>query len=204
MMRVRAAVVLVAAALVVAGCSAADGERDSDVGVAPTVTETVTSTPPSETGSTASDVPTDGESAGPKTAPAGEGARLTVTDIRTGSHDGFDRVVYELGGSGRPGWRVAYVDEALQDGSGFPVDVAGGAILEVQITGSAYPFDSGVEPYAGPDPIRAQPGGSVVEVRGALVFEGVTQSFIGVSERGAPFTVDVLTNPTRLVIDVQR
>lgn len=140
----------------------------------------------------------------PKTAPAGEGARLTVTDIRTGRHDGFDRVVYELGGRGRPGWRVAYVDEALQDGSGFPVEVAGEAILEVQITGSTYPGDSGAEPYDGPDPVRAQPGGSVVEVRGALVFEGVTQSFIGVSEPGAPFTVDVLTDPTRLVIDVQR
>lgn len=203
MMRVRAAAVPFVAALVVAGCSSADGEPGGGGGVASTVTETVTSTPPPRPGSTTSDAPT-GEDSGPKAAPVGDDARLTVTDIRTGSHDGFDRVVYELGGTGVPGWRVAYVDEALQDGSGFPVDVAGEAILEVQITGSAYPFDSGVEPYDGPDPIRAQPGGSVVEVRGALVFEGVTQSFIGVSEPGSPFTVNVLTDPTRLVIDVQR
>ncbi|TYQ14416.1 UNVERIFIED_ORG: hypothetical protein L601_000100001530 [Gordonia westfalica J30] len=201
MMRVRAAVVPFIAALVVAGCSSADGEPGGGGGggVASTVTETVTSTPPPRPGSTATS-----EDSGPKAVPAGEDARLTVTDIRTGSHDGFDRVVYELGGTGVPGWHVAYVDEALQDGSGFPVDVAGEAILEVQITGSAYPFDSGVEPYDGPDPIRAQPGGSVVEVRGALVFEGVTQSFIGVSEPRSPFTVNALTDPTRLVIDVQR
>ncbi|GAB98672.1 hypothetical protein GONAM_02_01950 [Gordonia namibiensis NBRC 108229] len=202
MMRVRAALVPFVAALVVAGCSA--DESDDGGGAASTVTETVTSTPTSMPGATPSDVATDGGNPRPKTAPAGEGARLTVTDIRTGRHDEFDRVVYELGGNGRPGWRVAYVDEALQDGSGFPVDVAGEAILEVQITGSAYPGDSGAEPYDGPDPVRAQPGGSVVEVRGAPVFEGVTQSFIGVSEPGAPFTVDVLTDPTRLVIDVQR
>lgn len=201
MMRVRAAVVPFVAALVVAGCSSADGEPGGGGGggVASTVTDTVMSTPPPRPGSTATS-----EDSGPKAAPAGEDARLTVTDIRTGSHDGFDRVVYELGGTGVPGWHVAYVDEALQDGSGFPVDVAGEAILEVQITGSAYPFDSGVEPYDGPDPIRAQPGGSVVEVRGALVFEGVTQSFISVSEPRSPFTVNALTDPTRLVIDVQR
>ncbi|MBA5847029.1 AMIN-like domain-containing (lipo)protein [Gordonia amicalis] len=200
MIRIWSSVVATIAAVVVAGCSTTDGEG----GVAATVTETVTSTPPTETSPVKSEIATEGGDTGPKSAPASEGARLTVTDIRIGAHDGFDRVVYELGGTGLPGWRVSYVDDAVQDGSGFPVDVAGNAILEVRITGSAYPFDSGVEPYDGPDPVRAQPGGSVVEVRSALVFEGVTQSFVGVSEPGRPFSVDVLTNPTRLVIDVQR
>ncbi|SDU24502.1 AMIN-like domain-containing (lipo)protein [Gordonia westfalica] len=200
MMRARSAVLTAIAAVVFAGCSTPDGENGS----VPTVTETVTSTPPAETTAAAPGAAASKGDADPKTAPPAQGARLTVMDIRAGVHDGFDRVVYELGGRGMPGWRVSYVDQAIQDGSGFPVDVAGNAILEVQIEGSAYPFDSGVEPYDGPDPVRAQPGGSVVEVRGALVFEGVTQSFIGVSEPGLPFSVDVLTNPTRLVIDVER
>ncbi|MEO9328919.1 AMIN-like domain-containing (lipo)protein [Gordonia aurantiaca] len=181
-------------------CSTTDG--DDATAVATTiVTETVTSTSPprSASGSDASS-----GDAGPATAPASAGARLTVTDIRTGVHDGFDRVVYELDGAGTPGWRVAYVDEAIQDGSGRPVEVDGNGVLEVRILGSAYPHDSGAEPYGGPDPVRAQSGGAVVEVHGALVFEGITQSFIGVTEYGAPFTVVALTNPTRLVIDVRR
>ncbi|MCR5976709.1 hypothetical protein GDN83_02900 [Gordonia jinghuaiqii] len=199
--RARNVVGMAVAAVVVAGCSTTDSEGVSVT----TVSETVTSTAaPSEASATSPGV-TDGVGdAGPKTAQAGQGARLTVTDIRTGVHPGFDRVVYELDGTGSPGWRVSYVDDAVQMGSGFPVEVAGNAILEVEIGGSAYPFDTGVEPYDGPDPVRAQPGGSVVEVRDALVFEGVTQSFIGVAEPGTPFRVSSLTTPTRLVIDVQR
>lgn len=138
----------------------------------------------------------------PKESPSSDDAALTVTDIRVGEHEGFNRVVYELGGTGTPGWHVEYVDVAAQDGSGRPVEVGGQAILEVRITGSTYPFDSEVQPYSGPDPVPGIPGGVVTDVNGALVFEGVTQSFIGVSEQGRPFSVSALTNPTRLVIDI--
>ena len=80
--------------------------------------------------------------------------------------------------------------------------VAGHGILQVLIDGSAYPFDSGAEPYAGPNPVVAEPGGVVTEVNGSGVFEGVTQSFIGVTEAGRPFRVSALTGPTRVVVDV--
>ncbi|CDZ92414.1 hypothetical protein QM787_04645 [Rhodococcus ruber] len=196
-----ARIAVVALALVLAGCSDADSPAPS--ASASTATSSVPSG--SSSGSTDSSreepAPTD---AADKTSPASADAKLTVTEIRTGRHENFDRVVYEMGGTGTPGWRVGYVDRAVQDGSGNDVTVAGDAILQVLIDGSAYPFDSGVEPYSGPNPVLAQPGGSVVEVNGSGVFEGVTQSFIGVAEPNTPFDVYTLTNPTRLVVDVAR
>ncbi len=129
-------------------------------------------------------------------------SRLTVTNIRIGHHSGFDRVVYELGGTGRPGWRVQYTDRAVQDGSGKPIDVAGRSILQVQILGSAYPFDSGVTEYAGPDPATDPSAPTIAGVYSTHVFEGTTQSFIGVNADRPAFSVTTLDGPVRLVVDV--
>lgn len=129
-------------------------------------------------------------------------AALTVTDISVGHHEGFDRVVYELGGTGTPGWEIEYVDRAVQDGSGTAIDVAGQSVLEVRITGSVYPFDSGVEPYSGPDPVVDPSAPAVAGVYRTIVFEGVTQSFVGVNGERPAFSVSALSNPTRLVIDI--
>ncbi|MFD4467613.1 hypothetical protein ACFWPA_04885 [Rhodococcus sp. NPDC058505] len=137
----------------------------------------------------------------PRAAASGN-ASLSVTDVRVGSHDGYDRVVYELHGEGEPGWNVRYVDAAVQDGSGREVDVAGRQILEVSLTGTGYPFDTGVDEYAGPNPL---PGaGAVSEVRVATVFEGVTQTFIGLDTDQLPVTVSRLSNPERVVVDFAR
>lgn len=188
-----AALAACAVTIGVAGCA----ESESATNTASSVVAGTTSAAAEDEGS----IPTD---TSPKTSPASEGAALTVTDIRVGEHDGFDRVVYELGGEGTPGWQVEYVDSAVQDGSGRPVEVGGQAILQVRIDGSAYPFESKVEPYSGPDPVPGIPGGVISDVNGSLVFEGVTQSYIGVSEKGRPFSASALSDPPRLVVDVAK
>lgn len=111
-------------------------------------------------------------------------------------------MVYELGGKGTPGWLVQYTDHAVQDGSGNPVEVAGRSILEVRILGSAYPFDSGVTPYSGPDPAVDASAPGIAGVYRTVVFEGTTQSFIGVQTDRPAFAVSPLSDPTRLVIDI--
>ncbi|MCQ4119768.1 AMIN-like domain-containing (lipo)protein [Rhodococcus tibetensis] len=184
-----------ALALTLTGCS----ESNSASSVA--ATSPAAATTSTALGSEAAPIPTD---ASPKSSESSGSAKLTVTDIRIGQHEGFDRVVYELGGTGTPGWRVQYVDEAVQDGSGKSIPMSGNGILQVLIDGSAYPFDSDVEGYAGPNPLPGQPGGTVTEVNGALVFEGVTQSFIGVTQPDRPFTVSSLSGPTRMVVDIAR
>lgn len=165
-----------------------------------TPTAVTTSVSATTSAAAAEPAPTDSSD---KTAAAVAESKLTVTDVRIGSHENFDRVVYEMGGTGTPGWRVKYVDAAVQEGSGKPMEIAGGAIIQVLIDGSAYPFDSGVEQYSGPNPVPGIAGGVVTEVNGSSVFEGVTQSFIGVTEK-QPFSVTLLTNPTRVVVDVAK
>ncbi|WP_028477714.1 hypothetical protein [Nocardia sp. CNY236] len=147
-------------------------------------------------------IPAMPQDASPKQATASNDAALTVTDIELGHQPGLDRVVYYLGGVGKPGWIVRYTDHAAQDGSGMSIDVSGRSILEVRILGSAYPFDSGVAPYAGPDPVIDPSVPGVAGVYRTTIFEGTTQSFIGAQEDRPAFTVDTLSNPTRLVVHI--
>lgn len=183
-------VLIAAAAVSVSGC----GTDDAPAAAPPATTST-----PSTFADATAEVPTD---ASPKSGAASAGAALTVTDIRLGRQPGFDRVVYELGGTGSPGWQVAYTDSAVQDGSGKSVDVAGRAILEVRILGSAYPFDSTVAPFDGPDPVTDPGTPAITGVYKKLVYEGVTQSFIGIDADQPPFSVTALADPPRLVVDI--
>ena len=121
--------------------------------------------------------------------------------VRVGQHTGFDRVVWQFPGSGRPTYRVHYVEEPTADGSGDAVDVAGDAFLEVMITTVGIPSDSTPRPR---NASAASIAGTVVAqalpVYGG--FEGYGQAFVGVRDRERPFKVSVLRNPTRLVVDI--
>lgn len=140
--------------------------------------------------------------ASPDTATASDGAMLTVTDVRVAHHPGFDRVVYEMAGTGKPGWTVSYVAEAIQDGSGMVLDLAGDGTLSVAISGSAYPMDSGATPFSHATAVHGDGTTVVTEVQGWSVFEGITGSFIGLTEAGHPFRVYLLDDPVRVVVDV--
>lgn len=132
------------------------------------------------------------------------GGPLTVTAVRVARQAGYDRIVFELAGktAGQPGWNVEYVDSPTQQGSGDPVDVDGEAVLSVTITGTGYPFDTGVDEVEG-DP--AVPGDVqlVEDVVLGAVFEGQYEAFVGLSQK-APFRVFRLADPARVVVDVRR
>jgi hypothetical protein len=137
----------------------------------------------------------------PDTATASADSRVTVRAIRIGPHTGFDRVVFELGGKGTPGWDVRYVDSASSPGSGKPVPVRGGAVLQVSVTGAGYPYDTGVTEYAGKGPLTAAGTQAVIEVVFDQTFEGTTSAFIGTAAR-TPFRVYRLESPARIVVEV--
>ncbi len=137
----------------------------------------------------------------PDTGEASADARVTVSDVRVGRQDGFDRVVFEVAGTGTPGWRVEYVDSASAQGSGAPVDVAGDAVLQVTLTGAGYPYDTGVEEFPTRTPVRAAGTRSVTEVVFGGTFEGTSEAFVGTTGR-TPFRAYALSNPARVVVEV--
>lgn len=139
----------------------------------------------------------------PAVAAPSLGAVLTVTDVRVARHEGFDRVVYELAGSGLPGWTVGYVSQAVQDGSGMIIELEGRSTLWVSISGSGYPSQTGAVPFSHPTTVRGDQTTAVTEVQGWSAFEGTTGSFIGVSGRDLPYRVFLLDDPVRVVVDVE-
>lgn len=182
----------------------AASERASSSALTPEVSSEAPSAAAASEGDTAGDGSTDTPSfpgdAEADTAEASAGARVTVSDIRVGRHDGFDRVVLEVGGEGTPGWDVRYVDQASSQGRGDAVEVAGDAVLQVTMTGAGYPYDTGVEEYAA-GRLAAPDTETVTEVVFDATYEGTTVAFVGTTAR-APFRVYLLEAPTRLVLEV--
>ncbi|MDO5453750.1 MAG: hypothetical protein Q4F37_02030 [Corynebacterium sp.] len=127
---------------------------------------------------------------------------LEVTNVRVGAHDGFDRVVFEFSGEGQPGWYVTSTAEPRQQGSGHLIDYAGSHALNVMINGTPYPFDLGIPedewPQTGPV------AGAADTVQGVSfhgIFEATSQYVIGLDGPSA-FSVTLLEEPTRVVVDV--
>jgi hypothetical protein len=156
---------------------------------------------PDTEGDAGSDVPPFPADTSADTGEPSSDAFVTVSDIRIGHHDGFDRVVFEVGGTGTPGWDVQYVDDPRSQGSGDPVDVAGEGVLQVTLTGAGYPYETGVEEYSGPDPLSVAGTTMVTEVAFDATFEGSTVAFVGTAAR-TPFRVYLLENPARVVVEV--
>lgn len=182
-----------AVAASVAGCAApAPGDPNSEERVASlptTIPATATSTELAPLGT---------PDASPKTMRPEEPAELAVTGVRVGSHKAFDRVVVDLAGSGTPGWYVDYVSSPMQEATGQPLNVVGSAFLNIYIDGTVYPFELGL----GQVPVDPSGGSSnIVDVLNVGTSEGRSQVVVGLrSEK--PFSVQVLDNPTRLVVDV--
>ncbi len=129
----------------------------------------------------------------------------TVRDVRAGRHECFDRFVVELSGP-VDGWSVRYVDRIVQDGSGDPIDVAGGARLQVVVVAPAYD-GRGRPTYRPDDRLHLVDVGGFRTFRQLVMtgsFEGVTGFGIGVRAR-LPFRVLTVAGPgshSRLVVDV--
>ena len=190
---------LLAAPAVLAGCGDEPTEKTSSASTTADSPSSSSSAPTTaESTSAAPAFPADLEA---DTADASAGASVTVSDIRIGRHDGFDRVVFEVGGTGTPGWDVQYVDAASSQGSGKPIDVAGDAVLQVTLTGAGLPYATGVEEFSPSGPVTGAGTKNVTEAVFDATFEGTTVTFVGTRQR-TPFRVYLLEGPTRVVLEV--
>jgi hypothetical protein len=151
---------ILVAALIVAGCTA-QASPSSSASSSPPISR------PSATPSTPS-----GDSAAPSgTAPSGEPtasedlgaftcdlpivedatvALANITDVRVGTHEGYDRVVFEFA----QGLPEISLDRAsppfTQDASGLPIDVDGSSFLQLTMRGGSKQTDEGTSSYEGP------------------------------------------------------
>jgi hypothetical protein len=124
-----------------------------------------------------------------------------LTAIRTGSHDGYDRVVLQFRND-LPSWRVGYVDQVPSE-SGATVPLEGAASLFVQVD-PAWAHDLDTPPYAATytGPRTLTPRYPMLrQVRLVDEFEGHLTFGVGLQRR-AGFRVLELRGPARLAIDV--
>jgi hypothetical protein len=121
-----------------------------------------------------------------------------LTDVRSASHEGYDRIVFEFSGA-MPGYRVEYVDEAVGCGSGEPVEVAGTAYLQVKMQPAQAHDDAG---NATVESQTIDVGlSSLVEATSTCDFEADVTWVLGLSEE-VDFRVLALEDPFRVVVDV--
>lgn len=129
----------------------------------------------------------------------------SVTNVRTGQHYCFDRLVVDLNGPA-VAYTVQYVPRIEQEGSGLPIPVRGGARLHISVKAPSYD-ENGNATY---NPVDRNELSNVSgyqtfrQVVSAGSFEGYTSLGLGVRAR-LPFRVFTLDGPgsgSRLVIDV--
>lgn len=140
------------------------------------------------------------EHAQPVQSEASTGAELLLVELTSGEHESYDRVVLTFKGDGTPGWQVGYEDDPAEDGSGRPIHTEGDAALVAQVSGLVLPTEGDGQVPPGTTMTDLP---EIEEVYLAGWFEGQDQLVLGIDSPEAPFRVFALTEPTRLVIDVQ-
>ncbi len=128
-----------------------------------------------------------------------------LRNITTSQSACYDRMVFDIkGATGKLGYYVGYVDAFHQDGSGDPIPVAGGAILEVYVSAPSYDPMTMRQTYGGRAG-KPLPGVDVTgyktfrDTKYGASFEGRTQVGLGVRAR-LPFRV--LQSGDKLIVDV--
>lgn len=134
-------------------------------------------------------------------APVASDEPQEITDVRTGLHEDFDRVVLDLTGD-EPvlGWFVGPVDEAVEDPTGFALDVEGETFLQLGVRGIDWTTES-PQRYDG-DPVAGAGTEVLTEVVFGGLFEGQQQVVLGLREE-TDYRIFSLSDPARIVVDVR-
>ena len=120
-------------------------------------------------------------------------ARGEVTNIRTGPHAGYDRVVFDLPGNRMTEYHVRYISTASECGSGNTVNTGSHRLLEVHFP----------QAEAHSAPTLLNPNYQTVKVvRKLCDFEGHVNVFLEVAGHKR-FRVEERHHPLRLVVDVR-
>ncbi|OAA17814.1 hypothetical protein Caferm_07965 [Corynebacterium afermentans subsp. afermentans] len=127
---------------------------------------------------------------------------LQIEDVRAGSHEGVDRVVVELSGTGIPNVLAGYTADPRQQASGLPLVPAGNAYFELIIQGVPWSMGLSDADLAKADPAGVAAGG-IQEIADGGIFEADAQYIVGLNAQ-RPYNLYLLENPTRVVVDFQK
>ncbi len=127
--------------------------------------------------------------------------RAQITDVRVGTHDGYDRVVFEFA-SGLPDAVIEGVLAPLYaDPSGLEMDVAGSHFLRVTMDGASKVSPEGGVTYTGET--NFAPGfDRLVQLIEGGDSEAVSTWYLGLNGASC-YRVLKLISPSRLVIDIE-
>ena len=213
---------LAVTALTVAGCGAETGDTEPTVEpeTASTATSAAGSTAPASN-SAAADNTTEPDTKDVSAAAAPAGGQsatsftledthlqnpghpeLQIEDVRAGSHEGVDRVVVELSGTGTPNVLAGYTADPRQQASGLPLVPAGNAYFELIIQGVPWSMGLSDADLAKADPTGVAAGG-IQEIADGGIFEADAQYIVGLNAQ-RPYNLYLLKNPTRVVVDFQK
>jgi hypothetical protein len=193
-------------ALAMAGCTGPSSTPPNDAADSPVASGTPAATDGGTSSASPEPVPSD--ELGPFTCDLplhvdATIARANITDVRTGTHEGFDRVVLEFAG----GFPEASLDRAeppfTHDATGAPVDVQGESFLRLIMRGGTKQTEEGTSSYDGPTEFEPNDPALVHLVEGGD-FEAQSTWYFGLT---AESCVRVLTltddDRARLVIDIE-
>jgi hypothetical protein len=128
---------------------------------------------------------------------------LLIADIRLGTHDGYDRIVFEFVDDGTPELQL---DDArtpyVQNPSGMPLEVDGSPVYSVTLIGATkHDMETGEEPYQGSTDFT--PGfAQIAEFVESGDFEAVNGWYLG-TNGSTCLRAFILADPSRLVIDIE-
>lgn len=212
---------LAVAALTVAGCGAETGDTGSSAEPETASTASAASSTAPASTSAAADNTTEADTKDVSAAAAPAGAQSTtpftledthlqnpghpelqIEDVRAGSHEGVDRVVVELSGTGTPNVLAGYTADPRQQASGLPLVPAGNAYFELIIQGVPWTMGLSDADLAKADPAGVAAGG-IQEIADGGIFEADAQYIVGLNAQ-RPYNLYLLENPTRVVVDFQK
>lgn len=126
---------------------------------------------------------------------------VNIVDVRVGSHDGYDRVVFEFN-DGTPEIALERATPPfVQDGSGFPVEVEGESFLRLIMRGGTKQMEDGSSSYDGSRDF--DPGfPALVDLIEGGDFEAQSTWYLGLAAESC-VRVSLLEGEPRLVIDIE-
>jgi hypothetical protein len=125
-----------------------------------------------------------------------------TADVRVGTHDGYDRIAFEYFEDGMPEVDVREAAPPFtEDASGNPMIVNGNPVFQITLTGATKLADDGSVTYSGLTEFEPD-FPQLVHLTERGDFEAVNSWYAGLSG-GDCLRVTVLTDPSRVVVDVQ-